>query len=392
MDSEKKKDRKISIWALPAVALVSIAITLGAVVFGFSRITGDLKSGVEFLYTLGLVRHSYVGEYDNRKLLQGAMTGMVKTLDDPYSIYLDEKAYNSLHDVTDGSFSGIGVVMGKKDGHFVVVAPMKDSPGEKAGMKSGDRILTVDGKEVSDLELEDLVAKIRGEKGTTVKIGLSRKDTGEKYEVSVVRDDIKIDSVAGEMLPGTKIGYIRIAVFNESTGADFAKVYADLEKQGMKATVLDLRENPGGLLRACMEVSNYLVPKGTVVSITDRNGKTTKYQSNLKEVRYPLAVLVNHGSASASEIVAGAVQDTKAGRLFGVTTYGKGSVQTVYPASEGTALKLTTAKYYTPSGRSINKVGVKPDEVVELPKTEPIFDTQLEAAEAYLKKQLAEKK
>ena len=216
----------------------------------------------------------------------------------------------------------------------------------------------------------------------------------------VIRGDIKVESVGGEMLPGTNIGYIRISVFNEQTGNDFAKKYMELEKQGMQALVLDLRHNPGGILGECVKVAQYIVPKGTVVSIKDRNGNTFVEESNLEngntfveesnleKVKYPLAVLVDHGSASAAEIVAGAVQDTGAGKLFGVQTFGKGSVQSVYKLSDNTGLKLTTAKYYTPSGRSIHGTGIKPDVEVELDLT-GMTDNQLAAAENYLKEELA---
>ena len=230
------------------------------------------------------------------------------------------------------------------------------------------------------MQLEDVVAKIRGKQGTEVELLLESIDGAERT-VRVIRGDIKVESVGGQMLPGTKIGYIRISVFNEQTGAD-------LEKEGMQALLLDLRHNPGGILGECVKVAQYIVPKGTVVSIKDRSGNTFVEESNLEKVKYPLAVLVDHGSASAAEIVAGAVQDTGAGKLFGVQTFGKGSVQSVYKLSENTGLKLTTAKYYTPSGRSIHGTGIKPDVEVEI-DLQSMKDTQLEAAENYLKEQLA---
>lgn len=202
---------------------------------------------------------------------------------------------------------------------------------------------------------------------------------GNERTVRVVRGDIKIKSVAGEMLPDSRIGYIRIAIFNENTSGEFAKKYQELEEQGMQALLLDLRQNPGGILGESVRVAQYLVPKGPIVSVIDREGRKYTEESYLEQVKYPLAVLVDHGSASASEIVAGAVQDTKSGKLFGTRTFGKGSVQTVYRLPQNTGLKLTTAKYYTPSGRSINGTGITPDEVVELPE-QPTKDIQLETA------------
>ena len=213
---------------------------------------------------------------------------------------------------------------------------------------------------------------------------------GEQFTADIVRDDIKIKSVAGKMLPDSKIGYIRISMFNENTGEEFKKAYEKLEQEGMQATLLDLRHNPGGLLGECVKVANYIVPKGPVVSITDKKGKTQVYKSKLEKVKYPLAVLIDHGSASASEIVSGAVQDTKAGKLFGVKTYGKGCVQSVFHITADTGLKLTTAMYYTPSGRSIHKVGVEPDVEIELPE-KAVTDEQLKKAEEYLKEELEKK-
>ena len=234
------------------------------------------------------------------------------------------------------------------------------------------------------------MSTIRGKKGTSVELVLKRAN-GEEYTAAIVRDDIKIESVAGKMLPDSKIGYIRLSVFNDNTGQEFQETYEKLEKEGMQAILLDLRQNPGGLLDESVKVANCLVPKGPVVSITDKNNKTQVLTSQLEKVKYPLAVLVDHGSASASEILAGAVQDTKAGKLFGVKTYGKGVVQTIYHITPVTGLKLTTAKYYTPSGRSIDKVGIEPDVEIALPE-QATEDVQLKKAESYLQEELAKTK
>ena len=292
--------------------------------------------------------------------------------------------------MTDGTFGGIGVVLGQKDKELIVIAPMEGSPGAKAGIKAGDKVLKVDGKETRGRSLEEVVSTIRGKKGTSVELVLKRAN-GEEYTVTIVRDDIKIESVAGKMLPDSKIGYIRLSVFNDNTGQEFQETYEKLEKEGMQAILLDLRQNPGGLLDESVKVANYLVPKGPVVSITDKNNKTQVLTSQLEKVKYPLAVLVDHGSASASEILAGAVQDTKAGKLFGVKTYGKGVVQTIYHITPVTGLKLTTAKYYTPSGRSIDKVGIEPDVEIALPE-QATEDVQLKKAESYLQEELAKTK
>ena len=382
-------NKKVSIWVIPLAVILAISLTLVGVAWGLQKLTHNAGGAVQFLFTLGKIHSSYVGDYTDKKLFEGAMHGLVESLDDPYSEYLDEKGFANLNEMTDGTFGGIGVVLDQRNKEFVVVSPMEGSPGAKAGIEAGDKILKVDDKDTKGRSLEDVVSTIRGKKGTSVKLLLEHKN-GEQYTADIVRDDIKIKSVAGKMLPDSKIGYIRISMFNENTGEEFKKAYEKLEQEGMQATLLDLRHNPGGLLNECVKVANYIVPKGPVVSITDKKGKTQVYKSKLEKVKYPLAVLIDHGSASASEIVSGAVQDTKAGKLFGVKTYGKGCVQSVFHITPDTGLKLTTAMYYTPSGRSIHKVGVEPDVEIELPE-KATSDVQLKKAEEYLREELRKK-
>ena len=382
-------NRKVSIWVIPLVVILSISMTVIGMAWGLQKVTHNAEGALQFLYTLGRIHSGYVGEYTDKKLFEGAMHGLVESLDDPYSEYLNEEGFARLNEMTDGTFGGIGVVLGQRNKEFVVVSPMEGSPGAKAGIEAGDKILKVNDVDTKGRSLEDVVSTIRGKKGTNVKLLLEHKN-GEQFTADIVRDDIKIKSVAGKMLPDSKIGYIRISMFNENTGEEFKKAYEKLEQEGMQATLLDLRHNPGGLLGECVKVANYIVPKGPVVSITDKKGKTQVYKSKLEKVKYPLAVLIDHGSASASEIVSGAVQDTKAGKLFGVKTYGKGCVQSVFHITADTGLKLTTAMYYTPSGRSIHKVGVTPDVEIELPE-QAVIDVQLKKAEEYLKEELEKK-
>lgn len=381
-----KKKVSINVWLIPILVIGIMTLTLISVFWGMHKLTHNAGGTLQFLYTLGKIRSSYVGEYTDKKLFEGAMHGLVEGLDDPYSEYLDEKGFSRLNEMTDGTFGGIGVVLGQRNKEFVVVSPMEGSPGAKAGIEAGDKILKVNDVDTKGRTLEDVVSTIRGKKGTSVKLLLEHKN-GQQFTADIVRDDIKVQSVAGRMLPDSKIGYIRIAMFNENTGEEFKKAYEKLEQEGMQATLLDLRHNPGGLLTECVKVSNYIVPKGPVVSITDKKGNTKVYESKLEKVKYPLAVLIDHGSASASEIVSAAVQDTKAGKLFGVKTYGKGCVQSVFHVTTKTGLKLTTAMYYTPSGRSIHKVGVTPDVEIELPEKATV-DVQLNKAEEYLRDEL----
>ena len=266
---------------------------------------------------------------------------------------------------TEGSFSGVGIVISVKDKLLTVVSPIEGTPGEKAGIRSGDQILKIDGQDTKDLALDEAVGKIRGKEGTDVTLTLRRGD--KIRDVKLTRANIKIKTVSSRMLP-EKIAVIRLSMFNEQTAGEFYKQYEAMEAQGMKAMILDLRDNPGGLLDSSVRVSNKLVPKGPVVSVVTRNGEKEVHTSKLEKVKYPLVVLVNGGSASASEIVAGAVQDTSAGTLIGTKTFGKGSVQSIVKLSSDTAIKLTIAKYATPKNRFINGIGIEPDIKVENPE------------------------
>lgn len=369
--------------------LLSVAVTLGAVTWKVQEITGDAAGTLRFLRAMSIVKNNFDGKADNKVLFDGAIEGMVHALDDPYSVYLDKEDFTKLSEMTEGSFGGIGIVFGKRGDDYVVISALADHPGALAGIKSGDIILAVDGAETAKMNMTDVADKIRGKQGTEVVLRLRTKD-GEEKEVKVVRKDIKAPSVGGQLLPNTKIGYIRITVFNEATGEDFKKTYEKLQAEGMEATILDLRGNPGGILDDGVAVAGMLVPKGPIVSLVYKNGDKYVENSSLEQVKYPLAVLVDHGTASAAEIVAGAVKDTKAGKLFGVKTFGKGSVQGVYRIDNDTAIKITTARYYTPSGVSIHNVGIEPDVKIELPDN-AVTDVQLEAAQDYLQQELQKK-
>lgn len=377
-------------WQLAACCLLTAVLTTAAIVGTeavlLNRLTGSVSESVRFLRTMKLLKRNYNGEVDNHQLFDGAIKGMVESVGDPYTVYLNKKDFQQLSEMTVGSFGGIGIVFGKRGNDYVVISALEDNPGAKAGIKSGDIITAIDDKSTREMNMEQVANKIRGKYGTIVTLELKDKE-GKLRKVNVVRAEIKNPSVAGQMLANTKIGYIRIAMFNENTGDDFAQKYAELEKQGMQALVLDLRENPGGILNAGVDVARMLVPKGPIVSVIDKNGNKYEETSSLEKVKYPLAVLVDHGSASASEIVAGAIKDTKSGKLFGVKTFGKGSVQSVYRLDNNTAVKITVAKYYTPSGVSIHNVGIEPDVKVELPDDATV-DVQLKAAEDYLLQQL----
>lgn len=370
---------------LLGVFFLSLGVFSGGTYYLMKNWIGDPGALFQIVRTMHLIQRHYVGETDRKKIYDGALKGMVGVLNDPYSSYLDNQDFEALSTMTEGHFGGVGMVMGlRKDNQFVVVSPIEDTPAYKAGIKAGDILLKIDGEDLSGQSLNEVVKKIRGQDGSQVTLTLKRSSE-EAKDITVTRSDIKLKSVYGRM-DGDGIGYIRVTNFNEDTDKDFGEKLQQLRDQGMKALVLDLRDNPGGLLESGVGVARYLVPKGPIVSVTDKDGNTQTESSSLEKVDFPLAVLVNHGTASAAEIVSGAIQDTGSGKLFGVKTYGKGVVQNIFLLSNQTAVKLTVARYYTPSGRSIDKVGITPDEVVEAAGEEGA--NQLQAAENYLRQQL----
>ena len=374
------------------LVIATAVVTFNATIFGFYALMGfndqKVKDIVRFFGALRFIETQYVRDVDYTKLVDGAISGMVKTLDDPHSIYLDQKMYELMRSHTEGSFGGVGIVMGFKDNKITVISVMEGTPSEAAGIKTGDEIIAVDGVPTSEIEPEEVVLRIRGEIDTDVTLRIRR--AGEEDRDYVVRRaTIQVHTVAGEMLPDTDgIGYIRIASFSEHTADEFKDAYHALEKDGVKGMIIDLRENPGGLVTSCVAIANMVVPKGPVVSVVQKDGTREEYESDLSEGKNPLVVLIDGNSASASEILAGALQDTGAATIVGQTSYGKGSVQVILPLYDDDALKLTIAKYYTPSGRSIDGTGIEPDVRVE-PQTDGAQDVQLMKAIDVMKGKLA---
>jgi len=327
-----------------------------------------------FTEVLAHIQNKYVEEVDPEELIDGAIQGMMATLD-PHSSFMKRRSYEELKVDTRGEFGGIGIQVSVRDHKLVVIAPIDGTPGDRAGIQSGDQIVMVDGVATKDLTMLEAVDKMRGPKGSKVTLTLVRGDKEDApIDVVITRDIIKIDSVRGKMLePG--IGYVRITQFQEQSGPDLKAELEKLQKDGMKSLVLDLRNNPGGLLTAAVEVVEQFVPEGKmVVYVQGRDGKREEYYSHAthSHAGLPVVVLVNQGSASASEIVSGALQDLQRGIIVGTQTFGKGSVQTVLPLSDQSGLRLTTAKYYTPAGRSIQNIGITPDIVVEQDTTKEI--------------------
>lgn len=311
------------------------------------------------------VKEHYVEEVDDKTLLENAIRGMLSGLD-PHSTYLDEKATEELRIGTSGEFGGLGIVVGMEDGFIKVISPIDDTPAARAGIRAGDLIIRLDEKPVKGMSLDDAVKLMRGKPGTEITLTIVREGEDKPLTFEITRDRIKVESVKSRLLePG--YGYVRISNFQVRTGADMRKAISRLKKESkgkLKGLVLDLRNNPGGLLDAAISVSDAFIKRGDIVSIKGRTEDNKKVaQATPDDILNgaPIVVLVNGGSASASEIVAGALQDHKRAVIMGSQTFGKGSVQSVIDLRNRTAIKLTTALYYTPSMRSIQAEGIKPD-------------------------------
>lgn len=342
----------------------------------------------------GYIDEYFYFEIDEEKQEEALYDAVLSGLDDPYSVYYTEEEFAELQETNSGEYVGIGAVV-TQDADMVVsiVRPVKNSPAEEAGLMAEDIIVEVDGTEIIDQELTVVVDMIRGEEGTTAHIKIYRPSTGEYMDFDVERRVVENYSVSYKMLEDN-IGYILVEQFYDNTCAEFIEAYTDLESQGAKAMVVDLRDNPGGLLTAVVDMCDFLMKEGTIVTTKDKDGNILQHYSSTDEeyADMPIAVLINGNSASASEIFAGALQDTGVAEIIGTTSYGKGIVQSVIPLSDGTAIKITIAKYFTPNGNDIHEIGIVPDYEVELADgrtnavgIEYADDLQLHKAEEVLK-------
>ncbi len=333
-------------------------------------------------------------EIDEEKQEEALYDAILAGLDDPYSVYYTEEEFAELQETNSGEYVGIGAVV-TQDADMIVsiVRPVKNSPAEEAGLMAEDIIVEVDGVEIIDQELTVVVDMIRGEEGTKAKIKIYRPSTSEYMDFEVERRVVENYSVSYKMLEDN-IGYILVEQFYDNTCTEFIEAFEDLEAQGAKAMVVDLRDNPGGLLTAVVDMCDYLMKEGPIVTTEDKDGNVTNSYSSTDEeyTELPMAVLINGNSASASEIFAGALQDTGVAEIIGTTSYGKGIVQSVIPLSDGTAIKITVAKYFTPNGNDIHEIGIVPDYEVELAdgRTNAVGidyaeDLQLHKAEEVLK-------
>jgi carboxyl-terminal processing protease len=308
----------------------------------------------------------YYEDYSVEDVQESLLDGMVSGLGDPYTIYYSPEEYESLKVSTSGTYYGIGAGLTQDTDTMVVTITKvyEGTPAEEAGLQKDDVIVSVDGTEATSMDVSDLVQLIRGEEGTTVCLEIYRASTEETLTVDVERRNVKLPSVAGQMLDDG-IGYIQISEFQSNTAEQFETILNQLQEQGLQSLIVDVRDNPGGLLTSVVEILDVILPEGTVVYTEDKYGNRDTYTSDAACIDCPMVVLVNGNSASASEIFAGAIKDYSYGTLLGTTTFGKGIVQTIFPLSDNDALKVTTAKYFTPNGYNIHGVGIEPDVELE---------------------------
>ena len=369
-------------WALWIASVVVVCCLLGVGGIFLHPLPTQAKGQDQFyrdleIFTdaLSIVQSDYVEEKPSKDLIYGALKGLLSSLD-PHSQFMDPDTYNEVKVETEGEFGGLGIEITIQDSLLTIVSPIDDTPAYRAGLKAKDRIVKIDGKLTRDITLLEAVKKMRGKPGTEVALTILREGEEKLLEVTLKRDVIKIKSIKEARMVDEGIGYIRLSEFQENTPRDFEQALQTLEKQKLKGLILDLRNNPGGLLNTAVEVSESFVPKGEMVVYTKGRLKDQdlEFRSRGKHPHsgYPLVVLVNGGSASGSEILAGAIQDHGLGILLGTKTFGKGSVQTVIPMRDGSALRLTTSKYFTPKGRLIHEKGIMPD--LEVPLEEKVID------------------
>jgi carboxyl-terminal processing protease len=311
----------------------------------------------------------YLWEYDQEDLYEGQIKGMVDALGDPYSVYMTKDEYESFNIETDGIYGGVGIIVTPgEDDLITVVSPIEDTPGERAGIRTGDKIIKVEGKEYFSETMDEAVSLMRGEPDTDVQITIMRRDKDgntETFDLNIRREIIRLQSVKSGVVQ-EDIGYIRLTAFDNLTYEDFRKALMDIQSKNVKGIVLDLRSNPGGLLNVSVDIADELLGEGTVVYTEDKYKQRQYEESDSKMVDLPLVVLVNEGSASASEILAGAIRDLDRGTLVGTTTFGKGLVQRIRDLPDGSGIKVTVAEYFTPDGINIHGTGIEPDVVVEL--------------------------
>ena len=360
----------------PVVLAVSVFLII--VVAGGLMATNYKHFG-NLIKVIYLVKGQYLEPVDTTALVDGSIRGIVDSLNDPYSVYLDPKTFAQLQDQIRGSFGGLGILVGVKDELLTVVRAYEGTPAARKGIQAGDRIVIIDDIDARGIDLDTAIGLMRGPVGSSIQLTVERENQPKPLEFKLVREQISVPTVEGQLVQDTGIGHVLISQFTENTPDELEDVLYALQRQGMKGLVLDLRDNPGGELKSAVKVADNFMPAGPVVFVDYRVGQDESFNASESHIKLPLAVLVNGGSASAAEIVAGAIKDSDTGVLVGTKTFGKGIVQTVFPLDQGAGLKMTTARYLTPSGHFIHHKGIEPHVVVEQEPGAKV-DLQLERA------------
>lgn len=353
------------------ISIVSISIATLALSQVDKKIIDDIYAQIElFSYALTMIQSEYVEEKTPQDLIYGSLRGMLSSLD-PHSLFMDPEEYDELKSETSGKFGGLGIEISIRDGLLTIISPIDDTPAWKAGLAAGDRIVKIEDELTKDLTLNDAVKLLRGDPGTDVTITVLRESTFKIFDVTITREIIEIHDVKYPQILEDGIAYIRLTEFREDSAEEFKNVLNDLKQEGATSLILDLRNNPGGLLPISIKIAELFLEKGkTIVSTRGRRESQndemfSEGDNGEKFLDWPIVVLINEGSASASEIVAGALKDNKRAVILGTKSFGKGSVQSVLPLPDGSGLRLTTSKYFTPSGVSIHEIGITPDIIVE---------------------------
>ena len=337
----------------------------------YDQLTSSYKRYSKAIGLENYIKDNFLKEIDEQKLIEGQLKGMFQALEDPYSAYMTKDEFKDFTEHTKGIYGGIGVIVTPgEDNLITVVSPIEDTPGERAGLKTGDKIIKVNGEEFTADNMDKAVKLMKGEPKTTVSITVLRKDKNGKndyIDIDIVREEIRLVTVKSNIIEDN-IGYIKITSFDDLTYDDFKKDLNSLMKKNISGIILDLRSNPGGLLDVCVDIADEFLGEGVVVYTETRNGERTYEKSSKSHIDIPLVVLVNEGSASASEILAGAIKDRNRGILVGNKTFGKGVVQRIKQLSDGSGFKLTVSEYFTPNGVNIHGIGIEPDIVVDLPE------------------------
>lgn len=380
------------LWSFIGIVGILVSMTAGAW-FGYHQVRNvspstekvnvNKKEINKIAQVFDIVSKQYVEKVSKTKLTEGAIKGLLEQLDDPYTVYMNAKLAAQFEESLDSSFQGIGAEISEVDGKIIIVSPFKDSPAEKAGLRSNDRIVSIEGEDTTGWSVSDVVDKIRGPKGSQVKLGIQRAGTDSTIEISVKRDEIPINTVISKVKKkdNQNIGYILLTQFSEKTASDFEKELAKLEKQKIKGLIIDVRDNPGGLLSSVGEIVGELVPKNTpYIQIQDRNNKKEKFYTKLDSKKnYPIVVLQNGGSASAAEILSAAMSEAGGYKIIGEKSFGKGTVQQAISLGDGSEVKMTFFKWLTPNGSWIHRKGIEPDVLVHQPDYFTIHAVKIES-------------